>query len=172
MYRAPLKELSFVMHDLIGDSDVAACPPYAEYSRDLAEAVLQEAARFAEEALEPLYKSGDREGSRWTEEGVRTPAGWKEAYAAFTAGGWASLRASAAHGGQDMPLVLSTAVEEIWAAANLAFKLCPMLTQGAIEALELTGSPQQQAPFLPKITTGCTGRRYSSPGVTTTSPTT
>ena len=154
MYRAPLRELAFVMHELIGEDRLSACPAYAEYSRDIADAVLEEAARFAEEVLEPLYKSGDQEGARWTEEGVRTPAGWREAYKAFIEGGWASLRAATEHGGQDMPLLLSTAVEEIWASANLAFKLCPMLTQGATEALQLRGSPDQQARFLPRMVSG------------------
>ena len=136
MYRAPLKDLRFNMHELIGESALQACPAYAEFSLDLADAVLEEAGKFAETVLDPLYKSGDRDGARWTPDGVIGAPGFKAAYQQFVEGGWASLRASPEHGGQGVPYVIGTAVEELWAASNLSFKLCPMLTQGAVEAIE------------------------------------
>ncbi|HEX7416890.1 MAG TPA: acyl-CoA dehydrogenase, partial [Steroidobacteraceae bacterium] len=116
--------------------------------------ILDEAGRFAEEVLNPLNQSGDREGARWTADGVLMPAAFKEAYRQFVEGGWPQLRASKEHGGQGAPTVLGTAVEELWASANLAFKLCPMLTQGAIEALARCGSADLQRQYLPKMVSG------------------
>ncbi len=154
MYRAPLKDLRFVLHELIGEQALQACPGYAEYSLDLADAVLEEAGKFAENVLDPLYKSGDQQGATWTPEGVIGAPGFKAAYQQFVEGGWASLRASPEHGGQGVPTVLGTAVEELWASSNLAFKLCPMLTQGAVEALEHYGSAAQKTLYLPKMVSG------------------
>ena len=131
MYRAPLKDLGFVLHRLIDESALMACAPFSDYSPELADTILEEAGKFAENVLEPLYKSADREGAKWTPEGVRTPKGFIEAYRQYVDGGWPALRASPEFGGQGAPTVLGTAVEELWASANLAFKLCPMLTQGA-----------------------------------------
>ncbi|MCC6170752.1 MAG: acyl-CoA dehydrogenase [Gammaproteobacteria bacterium] len=154
MYRAPVKDVRFVLRELIDESALQACSAFADYSPELADAVLEEAGRFAENVLDPLYKSGDREGAKWTPERVVTPAGFKAAYRQYVDGGWPSLRASAHYGGQAAPTVLGTAVEEFWGGANLGFKLCPMLTQGAIEALEFKGSAAQKDLFLPKMVSG------------------
>ena len=154
MYRAPLKDLNFDLRELVGEAALQGCPSYADYSLDTAEAVLAEAAKLAETVLDPLYKPFDREGARWTPDGVRAPQGFKAAYDQYVAGGWPALRASPEHGGQGMPCVLGVAVEELWAASNLAFKLCPMLTQGAVEALEHFGTPAQKALYLPKMVSG------------------
>ena len=154
MYRAPLKDLRFNMHELIGESALQACPAYAEFSLDLADAVLEEAGKFAETVLDPLYKSGDRDGARWTPDGVIGAPGFKAAYQQFVEGGWASLRASPEHGGQGVPYVIGTAVEELWAASNLSFKLCPMLTQGAVEAIEQYGTEEQKHLYLAKMVSG------------------
>lgn len=154
MYRAPLKDIGFVLHQLLDEKALAACPAFADYSADLADTILAEAGKFAENVLDPVYKSADREGAKWTPEGVKTPAGFKDAYTQFVAAGWPSLRAATAHGGQGMPTVLGTAVEELWAGANLAFKLCPMLTQGATEALEHSATPALQHTFLPRMVSG------------------
>jgi alkylation response protein AidB-like acyl-CoA dehydrogenase len=154
MYRAPIKDIRFVLHDLIDDAQLSACPSFAEYSADLADSILEEAGRFAESVLDPLYKTGDGEGAKWTPQGVVTPKGYKEAYRQFAEGGWTSLSASPEFGGQGMPRTLATAVEEIWAGANLSFKLCPMLTNSAIEALEHVGTPAQQKTYLPKMVSG------------------
>ncbi|HKU14777.1 MAG TPA: acyl-CoA dehydrogenase [Steroidobacteraceae bacterium] len=154
MYRAPLKELQFVLHDLIGDDALRGCRELGDYSADLADSVLAEAGRFAESVLDPVYRSGDEDGARWTAEGVVTPPGFKDAYARFMEGGWPSLQHHPDHGGQGMPRLLASAVEEIWTSANCAFKLCPMLTHTAVEALEQVGTPEQQATYLPKLVSG------------------
>jgi len=154
MYRAPLKELSFVLNELLGPHPLSGCPAHADYSPDLADAVLGESARFAEEVLDPINRPGDREGAHWSETGVKTAAGFRDAYQQFIAGGWQQLRAPAEIGGQGAPMILATAVQETWASANLAFKLCPMLTYGAIHALQVTASPELQQRFLPRMVSG------------------
>jgi len=154
MYRAPLKDLSFVLNTLLGAQPLADCPAHAEYSADLADSILSESARFAEGVLEPINRSGDEEGAHWSEQGVHSAKGFREAYRQFIAGGWPQLRAPAEIGGQGMPLILATAVQETWASANLAFKLCPMLTYGAIHALEITAAPELKQRYLPKMVIG------------------
>jgi alkylation response protein AidB-like acyl-CoA dehydrogenase len=154
MYRAPVKDIRFVLDELIGTEGLRACPGYAEYSSETSDAVLGEAARFAETVLEPLCKSGDRQGAQWSATGVTMPDGFKEAYQQFADSGWPSLRAHQEFGGQGVPNVLGTAVEELWASSNLAFKLCPMLTQGAVEAIQHFASPQLKQMYLPKMVSG------------------
>lgn len=154
MYRAPLQELHFVLEELLGSSRLSALPAFADYSGEMAGSVLEGAARFAEEVLEPLNRKGDVEGARWTPEGVVSAPGFKEAYAQFAADGWTQLGAPAEFGGQTAPRVLQTAVQELWGSSNLAFKLCPMLSFGAAHALMLRGSPEQKARFLPKLVSG------------------
>ncbi len=154
MYRAPVKDIRFVLDELIGSETLRACPEFADYSSETADAVLGEAARFAETILEPLCKSGDREGARWSANGVTMPEGFRAAYLQFCESGWPALRAEAEFGGQNVPAVLGTAVEELWAGSNLAFKLCPMLTQGAIEAIQRFASEPQKQLYLPKMVRG------------------
>ncbi|MDF3019605.1 MAG: acyl-CoA dehydrogenase [Steroidobacteraceae bacterium] len=154
MYRAPVKDIRFVLDELIGTEALRTCPEFAEFSSETSDAVLGEAARFAETILEPLCKSGDRQGAQWTAMGVTMPDGFKDAYLQFCESGWPSLRAQAEFGGQNVPTVLGTAVEELWASSNLAFKLCPMLTQGAVEAIQHFGTPQQKQLYLPKMVSG------------------
>ncbi len=154
MYRAPLEDIGFVLHELIGAEALAGCEGFPDYSPDLASTVLSEAARFAESVLAPLNKSGDREGAHWSEAGVTAPKGFKEAYRQFVEGGWPQLGASPEYGGEAVPQMLATAVQEIWASANLSFELCPMLTHGAAHALALTGSPAQRELYLPKMVSG------------------
>jgi alkylation response protein AidB-like acyl-CoA dehydrogenase len=154
MYRAPLKDIQFALDQVIDTTLLTACPAFADYSGELAASVLGEAARLAEQVLDPLYRSADLEGSHWSETGVTTPAGFREAYRQFVAGGWPQVRAAQQHGGQGLPTVLVSAIEELFAAANQAFRLCPMLTQGAIEAIAHCGSPAQQATYLPKMIAG------------------
>ena len=154
MYRAPLEELRFVLEELLGTGQLAACPALADYSDEVGASILQEAARFAETVLEPLNRPGDREGAHWSPEGVSTPQGFKEAYLQFVSGGWQQLGTDPQFGGQRVPQSLSSAVQELWGASNLSFELCPMLTHGAVHALELCGTEAQQRLFLPKMTTG------------------
>jgi alkylation response protein AidB-like acyl-CoA dehydrogenase len=154
MYRAPVKDIRFVLDELIGGDALRACPEFADYSSETADAVLGEAARFAETVLEPLCKSGDREGAHWSASGVTMPAGFREAYLQFCESGWPALRSETEFGGQNVPTALGTAVEELWASSNLAFKLCPMLTQGAIEAIQRFASQPQKELYLPKMVRG------------------
>jgi acyl-CoA dehydrogenase len=154
MYRAPLQDLKFALDDVIGPGALSGCSGCEEYSSDLSQSVLEEAARYAEGVLEPLYATADREGSQWSPQGVTTPPGFKAAYDQLVAGGWTQLRASPEFGGQGLPILLVTAVEEIFSAANLAFRLCPMLTQGATEAIAHCGSDAQKRTYLPAMVRG------------------
>ncbi len=154
MYRAPLQDLEFALKEVIGAAALAGCPDFADYSPEFAASVLEEAAKLAETVLEPLYASADQEGAHWSESGVATPAGFQAAYRQFVAGGWPQLRAATAYGGQAMPTLLVSAVEELFSAANLAFRICPMLTQGATEAIAHCGSAELKDRYLPQMVQG------------------
>ena len=154
MYRAPVREMRFVLEELLGARTLAASAELADYSDELAQAVLEEAARFAENVLDPLNRPGDTQGARWTADGVVTAPGFREAYRQFVAGGWTALGAPPEYGGQRAPRVLVTAAGEFWGSANLAFKLGPMLTHGAVHALELCGSAAQKDRYLPALVSG------------------
>ncbi len=121
---------------------------------DTIRAVIEEAGKFGAEVLAPLSKTGDQTGSRLVDGKVVTPAGWKDAYTAFAEGGWASLAASEELGGQGLPEIVSMAACEIWNSANLAFGLCPLLTQGAIDAVRSHGSDYLKSTYLPKMASG------------------
>jgi len=154
MYRAPVREVRFVLEELLGAQRLAAGAQLRDYSNELAQSVLEEAARFAENVLEPLNRPGDVHGARWTENGVVTAPGFREAYRQFVEGGWPALGAFPEFGGERTPRVLNSAVAEFWGSANLAFKLGPMLTHGAVHALELCGTPAQKQTFLPRMVRG------------------
>ena len=154
-YRAPLQEMSFVLNELAGLAQVASLPGFEEATADTVSAILEEAAKFATNVLDPLNGRGDREGATLLADGsVKTPAGFKEAYRQFIENGWNGLTKNPEYGGQGLPQLVATPVEEMWHSANMAFDLCPLLTQGAIEALELCGTPEQKALFLPKMVDG------------------
>jgi alkylation response protein AidB-like acyl-CoA dehydrogenase len=153
-YVAPLKDMRFVLTELAGLSEVAKLPGYAEATPDTVDAILDEAGKFASGVLDPLNRTGDQEGSRWKDGAVATPKGFKEAYLQYVEGGWGALPVDARWGGQGLPRLVSTPVEEMWCSANMSFSLCPMLTQGALHALELRGAPALQKTFLPKMATG------------------
>ncbi len=155
IYHAPLDEFQFVMNELAGLEQVSKLPGFEDASPDTVTAILDEAAKFATNVLDPLNAAGDREGAKWFEGGtVTTPAGFKDAYEQYCANGWNGLTKSPEYGGQGLPQLVATAVEEMWHAANLAFDLCPLLTQGAIEAIELRGSDALKEKFLPKMVAG------------------
>ena len=139
-YQAPLADMKFVLRELVDLDLLAQLPGFADLTLDVADAVLEEAAKFAAGVLSPLNRSGDEEGARWQEGQVLTAGGWKQAYARFAADGWGALSCPAEFGGQNLPRVLSALIEEMWNGANVAFALCPMLTRGAIDAIELRGS--------------------------------
>jgi 3-(methylsulfanyl)propanoyl-CoA dehydrogenase len=154
-YVAPIQDMKFVLEELAGLSEVAKLPGYEEATPDLVDAVLTEAGKFAGGVLAPLNATGDAEGAKWHEGNVVSmPAGFKEAYRQFVEGGWNALAFETEFGGQGLPRLLSTAVQEMWKASNMAFSLCPLLTQGAIEALLLRGSDQQKQAYLHKMIAG------------------
>src|SRR5207302_586597 len=154
MYRAPVREVRFVLEELLGAGSLAASAELADYSDELARSVLEEAARFAEGVLEPLNRPGDLHGARWTPDGVVTAPGFRDAYRQFAAGGWTALGADPKFGGQPAPGALVSAAGEFWGSACLAFKLGPMLTHGAVHALELCGSATQKERYLPRMISG------------------
>ncbi len=148
-YTAPLKDMCFVIRELAGLSEVTALPGHGEVNAELVDAVLGEAAKFAQEVLDPLNREGDKQGSRLADGKVITPPGFKEAYRKFIDAGWNGLAGAPEFGGQGLPHLIATPVQEIWKSANLAFCLCPMLTSGVLEALKVHASPEQ------KKTCGC-----------------
>src|SRR5262249_9846713 len=127
-YRAPLRDMHFVLHELAGLAEVARLPGCEEINAELVDQILDESAKFAGGVLSPLNKSADEEGSHWDKGAVTTPKGFKEAYRQFVEGGWNSLQAPAAYGGQGLPKLVSTPVVEMWKSANLSFSLLTMLT--------------------------------------------
>src|SRR3954463_15408355 len=153
-YRAPLKDMKFVLNELAGLGAVAQLPGYGEASPDTVEAILEEASKFASGVLDPINYSGDQEGAKWAAGEVTTPKGFREAYKQFCEGGWNALPFEAEWGGQGLPRLVSTPVQEMWKSSNMSFSLCPLLTQGAIEALLLGGSEELKRRYLPKMVEG------------------
>ncbi len=153
-YAAPLKDMKFVLNELAGLAEVAKLPGYADATPDTVDAILEEAGKFASGVLDPLNHSGDQEGSQWTEAGVKTPKGFREAYRQYIEGGWAALPFDHEWGGQGLPKLVATAVEETLTSSNMSFSLCPLLTQGAIHALELCGSEALKKTFMGRMIAG------------------
>ena len=153
-YRAPLKDMRFVMDELAGYKELSQFPEYEEATPDMADAILEEAAKFAGEVLAPLNKLGDKAGCQLTPNGVLTPEGWKEAYKAFCDAGWNGIASPADFGGHGQPDTLAVAVKEMVCSANLSFSLGPLLTTGAVEALITCASDELKAVFLQKMVTG------------------
>ena len=154
-YAAPLNDIRFVLEAVAGLSAIATLPGCeAAASPETVDAILTEAAKFAGDILAPLNVIGDRERCRLDNGAVRTATGFKDAYDAFVAGGWNGLALSEAHGGQGLPLVLGVAVLEMWTSANLAFSLCPILTQAAAELLIAYGTDTQRRLYLDKLVSG------------------
>ena len=153
-YTAPIRDMQFVMRELAGLDEVARLPGCEEISEDLVDAILDEAGKFANGVLAPLNRTGDQQGARWEGGEVYTPEGWKGAYKQFADAGWTALACDPEYGGQGLPKLVSTAVMEMWKASNMAFSLCPMLTNGAIEALMLRGTDEQKALYLTRMVSG------------------
>ena len=152
-YTAPLADLRFALKQA-GMDDLASWPGFEDASQDLVDAVLEEASKFATQVLAPINREGDQAGPIARDGEVTTAAGWKEAYDRFTEGGWTGLVLDPKYGGQGLPQTLACAVQEMWDAANMAFGLCPMLSQTAAEAISLRGSESQKALFLPNLISG------------------
>ena len=153
-YAAPLQDMRFVLEEIAGLEDLGRLPGLEDATADTVEAVLNEAGRLAGGVLAPLNRSGDVASSLYENGVVRTPAGFKEAYAAFVAGGWNAVAVPAEAGGQGLPQAIATATQEMWNAANMSFALCPMLNGGALDILLHHGSAEQKALYLDKMVTG------------------
>jgi 3-(methylthio)propanoyl-CoA dehydrogenase len=153
-YMAPLAEMRFALEVSAGSAELAALPGFEAVAPDLVETVLGEAARLAETVLAPLNQPADRAGSVLENGVVRTPPGFREAYARYAAGGWNGLAFDLEHGGQGMPLALATPVSEMWNSACMSFALCPLLTAAAIELLQVHGSAEQKRRYLDKLVAG------------------
>ncbi len=153
-YTAPIREIEFMLNNVVNLSDIAALPGFEDATPDLVSAILEESGRFTSEVLSPLQRVGDIQGSKWTPEGVTTPDGWKDAYQQFTENGWNALSFSPKFGGQGLPMCVAAAVQEMWHASNMSFGLCPLLTQGAVDAIEHHASEELQNTYLPKMVEG------------------
>ena len=153
-YSAPLKDMQFALRELAGLSEVTALPAYSEVNAELADQVLEEAAKFAREVLDPLNRGGDKQGAQLTDGKVTAPAGFKEAYRKFIEAGWNGVGGLPEHGGQGLPHLVGIPVQEIWKSANMALCLAPMLTSGVLEALKAHASPEQMKTYAGKLTSG------------------
>lgn len=153
-YSAPIRDILFTLRELAGLDAIARLPGNEDATPDVVEAVIGEAASFAAEVLAPLNRVGDREGTRLVDGGVVTATGFAAAYRAYVAAGWPSLAADQTLGGQGLPNLLAVAINEIWQTANMAFSLCPMITQAAVLALEAHGAAALRATFVPRLVSG------------------
>ncbi|MBD8905491.1 acyl-CoA dehydrogenase C-terminal domain-containing protein [Methylorubrum zatmanii] len=154
-YRAPVEDTLFLLNDVLGLQRYANLPGFSEASPDLVEAVLSEGGKLAAEVFAPLNLLGDQQGCTRREDGsVVTPTGFRQAYEVYAAGGWMGLSVPEEFGGQGLPHVLNTAMQEFVSGANLALGMYPGLTQGAIAALLVHGSPEQKSTYLPKMVEG------------------
>ncbi len=153
-YRAPVKDMLFCMKELAGLDDVAAMPGFEDAGMETAEAVLEGCAKFNQDVVAPLNRDGDINPSTWSDGHVSTTPGFKDAFEQFGAAGWQGLQHPSEFGGMGLPKTIGAACIEMLNSANLSFALCPLLTDGAIEALLTAGTPEQQQTFIPKMIGG------------------
>ncbi|HEV2563640.1 MAG TPA: acyl-CoA dehydrogenase family protein, partial [Microvirga sp.] len=155
VYKAPVEDVMFLLNDVFPIERHNNLPGFADATPDTVEAILAEGAKLCEEVFAPLNLSGDQEGcTRHSDGSVTTPKGFKEAYEAYAAGGWMGLAAPEEYGGQGLPSVLNTVMQEFVSSANLALGMYPGLTQGAIAALLVHGTDEQKKTYLPKMIEG------------------
>ena len=155
-YRPPLRDIGFALEHLADLPALSKLEPFSHADPQTVSLLLEEAGRFTAEVLWPLDRPGDVAGcshDQATGE-VRMPGGWADAYRRYVEGGWGSVPFDPRHGGGGFPWLVATAIQEMVTSANMAFSLCPLLTQGAIHMLAHHGSPEQQAVYLPKMVTG------------------
>jgi alkylation response protein AidB-like acyl-CoA dehydrogenase len=153
-YRAPVKDMLFCMKELADLEAIARLPGFEDHGLDTAQAVLEECAKFNEGVVAPLNRDGDTDPSSWKDGQVRTTPGFKAAFRQFAEGGWQGLQHPTDFGGQGLPKTIAAACTEMLNSANLSFALCPLLTDGAIEALLTAGSPKQQQTYIPHFIDG------------------
>ena len=154
MYKAPVDEILFTLKHVAGLGEDLAQGVYGDLDESLVDAIVTEAGRFADEEVAPLADIGDRQGARLADGNVTSPDGWRDLYRNWAAGGWNSLTAPEDYGGQNLPHMLHIAAMELWNAGSMAFALAPMLTMGAVDALEKHGSDALKSVFLAKMISG------------------
>jgi 3-(methylthio)propanoyl-CoA dehydrogenase len=153
-YVAPVKDMLFVLNELAGLKDVQALPGYEDATDETVVAVLEENARFMSEVVAPLNRTGDLQPARWDNGRVVTSPGFKEAFRAFVEAGWQGVQQPTEYGGQGLPKLVAAPCMEMMQAANLSFALCPLLTDGAIEALITAGSDEQKQAYIGRLIDG------------------
>ena len=153
-YNAPIKDMRFIFDELCDFEGLNGLPSFADVTPDVVDHILNESAKFTGEVVGPLNQSGDEQMSVLNNGVVTTPDGFKEAYASFVEGGWNGTPFEAEYGGMGLPWTLTTALQEMWQSANLAWSLCPLLTIGAIEAVIAHATPELRAAYLPKLVSG------------------
>ena len=153
-YTAPLKDMQFAIAEFAGVDSIAALPGCGDVNAELVEVVLTEAGKFAQGVLDPLNRSGDKQGAQWRDGVVTAPDGFKDAYAQFIAAGWNGLGGATQYGGQGLPHIIAMPLQEMWNSANMAFCLCPMLTTGVQEALLHHGSAALLETYMHKLVSG------------------
>ncbi|NKJ01079.1 acyl-CoA dehydrogenase C-terminal domain-containing protein [Novosphingobium sp. SG707] len=154
VYTAPLRDMRFVLNELHQDDGFGGLSVHEEFTQDLTDAVLEEAAKICQDVLLPINLSGDSEGCQYENGVVRTPKGFKEAYDQFVQGGWGGLVMPVEYGGQGLPEAVGKLVEEMICATNVSFSLYPGLTAGAVTALNAYASEELKAAYLPKMISG------------------
>ncbi|MBQ0823177.1 acyl-CoA dehydrogenase [Microvirga sp. HBU67558] len=153
-YRAPVPDIVFIMRHVAGLDRAVADGLYGDLSADLAETILDEAGRFANDVIAPLNREGDRVGATFKDGQVTTAPGWRQAYRAWTEAGWNALPGPVEYGGQGLPTLLNSACVEMWNAASMAFGIGPVLTMGAIEALASHATDDLKSRYLEKLVSG------------------
>jgi alkylation response protein AidB-like acyl-CoA dehydrogenase len=154
-YKAPLRDIRFVRDEVLNyPAHYQSLPGCEEATPDMVGAILEEGAKFCEQVIAPLNAVGDREGCVWSPEGVKTPTGFKEAYAQYVEGGWPALSHDTAHGGQGLPESLGMAISELMGEANWAWGMYPGLSHGAMNTLQAHGTPEQQKLYLEPLVSG------------------
>ena len=153
-YKAPIRDMKFVMQELLDCDSHYQKLGYEDASLDMVDAIMSEAAKFTEQVIAPINKSGDEQGCTWTDGVVTTPDGFKEAYQQYVEGGWPTLAQNVDFGGQGLPHSLNTALNEFFSAANHSFAMYPGLSHGALATIEEHGSDVQKSTFMPKLVEG------------------
>ncbi|MET0747939.1 MAG: acyl-CoA dehydrogenase [Rhizobium sp.] len=154
MYKAPVEEIAFTLRHVVGPGRTIDGGETEDISADLVDAILDEAARYADNRIAPLAAIGDSQGARLVDGEVRLAEGWPKLYRDWAAGGWNGLTASADFGGQGLPHMLNVATLEMWNGASMAFALAPTLTMGAVEALSVHGSEALKSRYLARMVSG------------------
>ncbi len=154
MYRAPVAEIAYTLKHAAGLKAALDENRLGDLTEDLADAILEEAGRFATDEIAPLYKVGDEIGAVWKDGAVTTPPGWKELYRRWIEGGWNALTGPTEYGGQGLPAMLSIAALEMWNSGSMGFAVGPTLTLGAVEALEKHGTEDLRQTYLAKLVSG------------------